>query len=91
MDKDADMQTIRNRQPMQHAASTGKGNPSELHRGLTSSAFLLSLLACSASAMDLEVGLPGLPAASYSSGAGGVTAVAACAEQVLRAARVPSG
>ena len=55
MDKDADMQTIRTRQPMQYAASAG-------------SAFLLSLLACSASAMDPGVGLPGLPAASGSSG-----------------------
>lgn len=71
MDKDADMQTIRTRQPMQHAASTGKGSRSKLHRGLTSSAFLLSLLACSTSATDLGVGLPGLPAASGSSGSGG--------------------
>lgn len=58
MDKDADMQTIRTRQPMQHAVSAG-------------SAFLLSLLACSASAMNFEVGLPGLPTASGSSGSGG--------------------
>ena len=46
---------------MQLATSTGKGNRSKLHRGLTWPAFLLSLLACSAFAMDGGVGLPGLP------------------------------
>ncbi|WP_312706371.1 hypothetical protein [Stenotrophomonas sp.] len=46
---------------MQLATSTGKENRSKLHRGLTWPAFLLSLLACSAFAMDGGVGLPGLP------------------------------
>ncbi len=70
-DKDADMQKTRISQRMQHTVPARKEHRSRYHRGLTLPAFLVSLLACSASAMGADVGLPELPGASGSSGSGG--------------------
>ena len=70
-DNDADMKKTRISQHMQLAVPARKEHRIRYHRGLTLSALLVSLLACSASAMGADVGLPELPRASGSSGSGG--------------------
>ncbi len=65
-DNDAHMKKVRISLRMQRAVPTRKEHRSRFHRGLTLPVFLVSLLACSASAMDADVGLPGLPRVSGS-------------------------
>ncbi len=63
-DNDPDMKKTRISQCMQLAVPARKKHRSRFHRGLTSSAFLASLLSCSAHAMDIDAGLPGLTGVS---------------------------